>query len=65
MSAEVLTVLAEIDVQHVRALLGILNRVNAFQAINETQVTPDEARAMVLGERMEATVPERASPPPQ
>ncbi len=65
LSAEVLTVLAETDVQHVRALLGILNRVDAFQSINETQLTPDEARAVVLGEQMEASTPESASPPQQ
>ena len=65
LSAEVLTVLAEIDVQHVRALLGMLSRLNAFQSINETQLTPAEARAVVMGEQMEASAPEPASPPPQ
>lgn len=47
---EVLAAIAELDVQHVRALLGIFNRLQAFQSVNEHPLTPEQARALVLGE---------------
>ena len=63
-SAEVLTALAEIDVQHVRALLGLFNRLQAFQSVQDTPVTPDEARSFLLGQPAETSVPvaEESSP---
>ena len=65
-SAQVLTALAEIDVQNVRALLGLFNRLQAFQSVQDTPVTPDEARSFLLGQPAEISVPaaEESSPLP-
>ncbi len=49
-SPEVLAAIAEFDVQHVRALLGVFNRLQAFQSVNEQPLTLRQARALVLGE---------------
>ena len=49
-SPEVLAVIAEFDVQHVRALLGAFNRLQAFQSVNEQPLTLHQARALMLGE---------------
>jgi len=49
-SPEVLAVIAEYDAQHVRALLGVFNRLQAFQSVNEQPLTLQQAQAIVLGE---------------
>ncbi len=58
-SADVLSAIAEMDLQHVRALLGVFNRLQAFQSVNEQPLTADQARALVLGEEpaVEAATP--------
>ncbi len=57
---EVLAAIADLDVQHVRALLGIFNRLQAFQSVHDSPLTPQQARALVLGE---APVEEPDAPP--
>ena len=47
---DVLSAIAELDVPHVRALLGIFNRLQAFQSVHDRPLTPQQARALVLGE---------------
>ncbi|MCZ6856938.1 MAG: DnaA/Hda family protein [Gemmatimonadetes bacterium] len=47
---DVLAAIADLDVQHVRALLGIFNRLQAFQSVHDNPLTPQQARALVLGE---------------
>ncbi len=49
-SPEVLAVIAEHDAQHVRALLGVFNRLQAFQSVNEQPLTRQQAQTIVLGE---------------
>ncbi len=49
-SPDVLAAIAELDVQHVRALLGVFNRLQAFQSVNDQPLTAEQARALVLGE---------------
>jgi chromosomal replication initiation ATPase DnaA len=60
----VLEAVAEYEVRNVRELLGILNRVIAFQEVSDTRLTPAAARALVTGDApaagaagAEATVP--------
>jgi chromosomal replication initiator protein DnaA len=50
----VLEAVAEVDVPNVRELLGMLNRLIAFQAVNEEPVTPEAASALVAGEAVPA-----------
>ncbi len=45
--AEVIEAVAAFEVGNVRELLGLLNRLAAFQAVSETPVTADAARAML------------------
>ncbi len=47
---DVLAAIADLDVQHVRALLGIFNRLQAFQSVHDNPLTAQQARALVLGE---------------
>lgn len=46
---DVLSVVAEYDTRNVRELLGVLNRVIAFQAVSESALSPDAARALLEG----------------
>ncbi len=46
----VLEVVAGYDVSNVRELLGILNRVVAFQEVSDTRLSADAARALVTGD---------------
>jgi chromosomal replication initiation ATPase DnaA len=52
----VLSAVAEFEARNVRELLGLLNRLIAFQAVNEGALTPDGARTL-LG--IEAAVRQR------
>jgi chromosomal replication initiation ATPase DnaA len=52
----VLSAVAEFEARNVRELLGLLNRLIAFQAVNEGALTPDSARTL-LG--IEAAVRQR------
>jgi chromosomal replication initiation ATPase DnaA len=46
---DVLAVVAEYDTKNVRELLGVLNRVIAFQAVSENELSADAARALLEG----------------
>jgi chromosomal replication initiator protein DnaA len=52
----VLDVVAQVEVNNVRELLGLLNRLVAYQAVSETPLTPDAAHQLLSGE-----VPQRPS----
>ena len=45
----VLEAVAALDIDNVRELLGTLNRLIAFQAVSESRLTPDQAKAVVGG----------------
>ncbi|HET9604165.1 MAG TPA: DnaA/Hda family protein [Gemmatimonadales bacterium] len=66
----VIEAIAEPEVESVRELLGVLNRVIALQAVSDAPVTPDEARAAaaqagatVRAITIPATVPQPAAAP--
>ncbi len=46
---EVVAVVAAYEVRNVRELLGVLNRLIAFQAVSEHTLTPSAARALLEG----------------
>lgn len=46
----VLEAVADVEVANVRELLGLLNRVVAFQAVGDTPLTPDDARELLASE---------------
>lgn len=50
----VLEAVAAVEVPNVRELLGTLNRLIAFQAVNEEPVTPEAASVLVAGEAVPA-----------
>ncbi len=62
---DVIGAVASFEVSNVRELLGLLNRLAAFQAVSETPVTAEAARAML---DWEVSTPEpavaAADPPP-
>ncbi|HKI96621.1 MAG TPA: DnaA/Hda family protein [Gemmatimonadales bacterium] len=65
----VLDAVAGIDVRSVRELLGLLNRLIAFQAVNEGEITPEAAHTLLFGETAapkreapEAEIPDQAPP---
>ena len=62
--ADVIDAVASFQVNNVRELLGLLNRLAAFQAVSETPVTAEAARAMLDWEvaASESAVPEAAPP---
>jgi chromosomal replication initiator protein len=51
----VLEAIAGLDIDNVRELLGALNRLVAFQAVSDTPLKPDQARALATGEKTERT----------
>jgi chromosomal replication initiation ATPase DnaA len=53
----VLTAVASYEARNVRELLGLLNRLIAFQAVNEGALTEEGARTLLGLERVVATVP--------
>ncbi len=55
----VLEAVAAFDAANVRELLGTLNRLVAFQAVNDAPLTPESATALLGGE-----APAVAAPPP-
>ncbi|MCZ6917759.1 MAG: DnaA/Hda family protein [Gemmatimonadetes bacterium] len=63
LSPEVLATVAGLEVQHVRALLGILNRLHAIQSVNEQPLSPEEVRSLVLGEMQTDDSPSRSTVP--
>lgn len=46
----VLEAVAEFEVQNVRELLGLLNRLVAYQAVSEVPLTPEAAHQLLAGE---------------
>jgi len=50
LDAAVLEAVAGFDVQNVRELLGLLNRLVAYQALSETPLTADAAHQLLAGE---------------
>ena len=62
LAAGVIEAMAEPEMESVRELLGVLNRVIALQAVSDAPVTPDEARAAAI--QAGATVRAAAAPMP-
>ncbi|HEU4762122.1 MAG TPA: DnaA/Hda family protein [Gemmatimonadales bacterium] len=62
----VIEAMAEPEMESVRELLGVLNRVIALQAVSDAPVTPDEARAAAVqaGATVRATAVPMAAPQP-
>jgi chromosomal replication initiator protein len=57
--AGVLETVAELGATNVRELIGMVNRLIAFQAVSDAPLTPEAARALLTGE-----VPGAAASPP-
>ncbi|HZB27250.1 MAG TPA: DnaA/Hda family protein, partial [Gemmatimonadales bacterium] len=51
----VLEAVGSLVIDNVRELLGALNRLVAFQAVSETPLKPEQARALATGEKTERT----------
>lgn len=63
-AGEVLDAAASVDVANVRELLGLLNRMVAFQAVSEAPLTAESARALLVGQgAVRPTRPVAASEP--
>jgi chromosomal replication initiator protein len=56
MPPDVLEAVAETSVASVRELLGVVNRLIAFQSVGDAPLTPDAARALAAGEAPVAAV---------
>ena len=59
----VLEVVAEVAATNVRELVGLVNRLIAFQAVSETPLTPDQAKALLGGEEAFAPPGSEAAAP--
>jgi len=63
----VLDVVAGVDASNVRELVGLVNRLIAFQAVSEAPLQPEQARALLRGDEEEgegaAPAPAAATPP--
>lgn len=59
----VLQALAEFEVPNVRELLGLLNKLVAYQAVSESPITPDGASELLAGE-VRTEVPMTTGPAP-
>jgi chromosomal replication initiator protein len=62
----VLEVVASIPAHNVRELLGLLNRIVAYQAVSEVPLTPEAAHQLLAGEApaLRPGAPSAAAPPP-
>ena len=62
----VLEVVASIPAHNVRELLGLLNRIVAYQAVSEVPLTPEAAHQLLAGEAPAPRpgAPSAAAPPP-
>jgi len=59
----VLEAIADVDARNVRELIGLLNRLIAFQAVNEGAITPDGVRTLLgIGESVEEVDEASAEP---
>ncbi|MEX0690517.1 MAG: DnaA/Hda family protein [Gemmatimonadales bacterium] len=62
---DVLDVAAELGGRNVRELMGYLNKLVAYQAVNDTPISPEAARAVLTGGTAPvATAPAAAPTPP-
>jgi chromosomal replication initiator protein DnaA len=59
----VLRAVAEFEVPNVRELLGLLNKLVAYQAVSESPITPDAAAELLAGE-VRTEVPMTTGPAP-
>ncbi len=59
----VLDTVAEIGASNVRELVGLVNRLSAFQAVSEAPLTPASARALLVEEGEEAAGAAEDAPP--
>jgi chromosomal replication initiator protein len=65
----VLEAVAGLNIDNVRELLGALNRMIAHQAVSDTPLAPEQARALIagkavgLGDTLEESAPPTAEPP--
>ncbi len=64
LGGDVLAVAAEFESRNVRELLGLLNRLIAFQAVSEGPLTGESARSLLLGEGVQPGKPAE-TPAPQ
>ena len=62
MASGVLEAVAEIGSANVRELIGLVNRLIAYQAVNDAPLTPDGARVLLTGEVPGAPGPGVAAP---
>ena len=62
MAAGVLEAVAQIGVSNVRELIGLVNRLIAFQAVCDAPLTPEAGRALLMGEIPAAAPPAGAAP---
>lgn len=60
----VLETVAEVGASNVRELVGLVNRLIAFQAVSDTPLTPQGARALLTGEVSEGGEAAASAPPP-
>lgn len=60
----VLEEVAQFEVQNVRELLGLLNRLVAYQAVSEIPLTPEAAHQLLAGEAPSSPVPAPGAPAP-
>ncbi|OYV71751.1 MAG: hypothetical protein B7Z72_06255, partial [Gemmatimonadetes bacterium 21-71-4] len=68
MPRAVLETVAELGAANVRELISVVNRLIAFQSVGDAPLTPDAARALVVGEvpvAAAAPVPPAALAPPE
>jgi chromosomal replication initiator protein len=59
----VLETVAELGATNVRELIGMVNRLIAFQAVGDAPLTPEGARALLTGEAPSAAPVPRVAPP--
>ncbi len=64
LAPEVLETVAQIGASNVRELIGMVNRLIAFQAVSDRPITPEGARALLTGEEPAAAPAPVAAPAP-
>jgi len=62
---DVLTTVAEIGAANVRELIGMINRLIAYQAVSDGPITPGGARMLLTGEEPEKEAVVAVAPPPE
>lgn len=61
----VLEAVAEIGAANVRELIGLVNRLISYQAVNDAPLTPEGARALLTGKAPSAPAAAAAGPEPE